>query len=173
MKQLVLVAGWVLACGAVWAQADTMSGFERMLENRGRLISRQFEDVGSAQGVSVRILHVEYLDTHERTSGIQLLINEHQSSNLAYLDKSELPGLCQALRLMELKAGEPPVENYELKFVCFFSDVEVGLFVNNALRWEYYLEVGRIREADVFLSPPKMAPILDFLYEANRRLGGS
>ena len=154
-------------------ETRSKSKAEEFYSSSGKLIEKQFHDLGTVKGLEVQMLQV--IDLGERTEVRALRFEMTYStqytsqSKIAVIDKDEVAGLIQALKLIQEKVIPTTRNTYtEVSFTSRSGFLVGSFFDVKKLQWRAYVRVDQYSSnSTVYMSTEELAQLLALVEQAH------
>lgn len=145
----IIIIGGLFANFFIWQSAlaqttgKELSNAEKFSAKNGRLLKREFVDVGEVNGAKIQVLYITDMSDNQKISCVRFEQERYgERTRIATIDSDELDGLIKALKIMQEKVfATTPTTYTEVEFKSR-GDFEAGCYFSGD-EWSVYISIDR------------------------------
>ena len=178
MKKIALTILCILFLNMTQAQQainKEKSNTELFNEKSGKLIQREFINVGVLKKMRIMIFALKDLIDNSSSSALRLEYDSYSSlgsdTKIAILDKDEVDGLIKSLRIIQEKIFPTSPENYTEVTFKSRGGFEAGCFQDAKKKWSVYLKLERFDgKSTVYMESSDMTELISLIEQVKLKL---
>jgi hypothetical protein len=161
----------------MYAQDKKMSQADEFSLQTGKLLEREFIDIGKFKNIEVKVLHLKDLSTNQGTSALRLEATVTRgtyssSQKVSSLDMDEVEDLLKAMANLQQNVFNTARENYTEVIFRSRGGFEAGAYFDTSRKkWTAYMQIDRYdKDSSIFLSQEDFSVIQNLVKQAKERL---
>ncbi len=155
---------------------DESSKTEKFTSASGRLIKREFIDIGRSNGCEFKVMHMTDLITNEKISALRIekkVAGTYTTdTKIAVLDADEIDALLKSFRAIKTALGTTPAVYTEISFTSR-GGFEAGSFYSTEKsKWSIYMKLEEYdSNSYVFMKTEDLDELIALAEKAKEELG--